>query len=808
MQGWLDKKSGGKEGSSKSSWLEKWDKRYFVLVGTQLSYYKHEEDHRKAKEPAGSIECAGAELFLKEVKGQAFRFTIQAKDRELKLRAPNASAYHAWSDALTPLVASTGRDSSVSVDERGALERTTSVAVPSRETDAPPSCSGWLEKKSGGKEGHAKSRLLEKWDRRYFVLLGSEMRYFKGEDDHNKGKAALGSIECAGAKLFLKEVKGTAFRFTVQNQTRELKLRAENASEYQKWTVALGPLVNPHTEELLLTPSERSAEGGGGDSPSAGRSRTNTLDTMANSFLDEMENERQSTSLDLGGAPLDERDEDALDASDDSIDRGSVETASPVLVPSVSFKKVPPSALDSPSRTSLDARLADGDEDEDDEDDESGGGSAPPTQPSNPIESALAALNPFGGGSGEGTPPTSEAKASPSQSSPRRASLADQIVGFFTPRQSMGDGGLGGFNPFGNQDSANGSSGSGSGGGGGGGGGGGASSEANPFGDESTAADSAPPEPPAPANPFGDDEPVTSSPSKATAANPFGDPSQAALTALQDLPPAPPPPAIFKKAAGPANPFGGPEVDDDGFDAAAIAAAAAGMGACVAAAASSSSGEADSNTPAGVASLDESVGAPFKIIIVGDSGVGKTCLLLRFTEGRYDAYQRATVAVDISNAQLDLGSSTVGLALWDTAGQERFASLSAPYFRQADGVVVVFDVGKRSTFERVQSYWMDELFFKADPEVSVLLVGMKADIPEPEREVSDEEAINFAEQSGWLYFSASAKSGLHVRDAFYLLACTVMNRLNESDPKNVLNDSGDAGVDLAKGGGAKKGGCC
>ena len=87
--------------------------------------------------------------------------------------------------------------------------------------------------------------------------------------------------------------------------------------------------------------------------------------------------------------------------------------------------------------------------------------------------------------------------------------------------------------------------------------------------------------------------------------------------------------------------------------------------------------------------------------------------------------------------------------------------------------------------------------------MSVLLVGMKADVPDPEREVNDDEAAAFAEENGWLYFSASAKSGLHVRDAFYLLACTVMNRLNENDPKNVLND----GVNLA-GDGEKKGGCC
>ena len=153
------------------------------------------------------------------------------------------------------------------------------------------------------------------------------------------------------------------------------------------------------------------------------------------------------------------------------------------------------------------------------------------------------------------------------------------------------------------------------------------------------------------------------------AANPFGDEPASS---------AGPPPAAKPAAARALNPFGGPEIDaDDDFDAAAFA-AAAGLGACVAKAATSPVDVDNSQLGgAGVASLSAEMGPPFKIIIVGDSGVGKTCLLLRFTEGRYDGHQTATVSVDISNAQLDLGQSTVGLALWDTAGQERFAPLSA-----------------------------------------------------------------------------------------------------------------------------------
>ena len=79
---------------------------------------------------------------------------------------------------------------------------------------------GWLEKKSGGKDGKAKSKVLEKWDRRWFALVGTKLSYYKAEADFIKGRAPLGSLEVSGAQIFLKEVKGTAFRFTVRTSAR------------------------------------------------------------------------------------------------------------------------------------------------------------------------------------------------------------------------------------------------------------------------------------------------------------------------------------------------------------------------------------------------------------------------------------------------------------------------------------------------------------------------------------------------------------------------------------------------------------
>ena len=252
VSGWLEKKSGGKEGQRKRL-TDRWEKRWFALVGSQLSYYKSEADYTKAKAPLGFVEVQGAKIFLKEVKGTAFRFTVKTAARELKLRAPTPSAYKLWADALTPLAQSVGELSAdmstregddEEEEEEGGYGASSSVV-------APPLLSGWLEKKSGGKESFknapskAKKLLLDKWDRRWFTLgPGTQMSYWKTEKDLLAGKPALGVIECFGASVFLKEVKGTVFRFTVRSETRALKLRAPTAADYQKWTSALGPLTN------------------------------------------------------------------------------------------------------------------------------------------------------------------------------------------------------------------------------------------------------------------------------------------------------------------------------------------------------------------------------------------------------------------------------------------------------------------------------------------------------------------------------------------------------------------------------------
>jgi len=166
-----------------------------------------------------------------------------------------------------------------------------------------------------------------------------------------------------------------------------------------------------------------------------------------------------------------------------------------------------------------------------------------------------------------------------------------------------------------------------------------------------------------------------------------------------------------------------------------------------------------------------------KLVVVGDSGTGKTTLLKRFAFGHYQETS-ATIAVDMMASKLELGDQRVKLQLWDTAGQERFAPMSAPYYRKADGVIYVFDVASPRSLARIEEHWHVEVE-KQEPGVAAILVAAKIDLDT--RLVTSEHARGVADRLNMVYVETSAKTGLHVRDAFSLLVCTVMNNRLERE---------------------------
>jgi len=162
--------------------------------------------------------------------------------------------------------------------------------------------------------------------------------------------------------------------------------------------------------------------------------------------------------------------------------------------------------------------------------------------------------------------------------------------------------------------------------------------------------------------------------------------------------------------------------------------------------------------------MDDDVLTTLKILIIGESGVGKSSLLLRFTEDNFDPEQTLTIGVDFKTKKLTVDGNTVKLAIWDTAGQERFRTLTPSYYRDAQGAILVFDVSSYSTFAKLET-WLNELdTYSTKNNIVKMIVGNKIDVDN--REVTREQAMAFARRHQTLYIEASAKTKHGVQSAF------------------------------------------
>ena len=169
----------------------------------------------------------------------------------------------------------------------------------------------------------------------------------------------------------------------------------------------------------------------------------------------------------------------------------------------------------------------------------------------------------------------------------------------------------------------------------------------------------------------------------------------------------------------------------------------------------------------------------FKCILIGDSGVGKSCLMLRFAEGAFQEDFVSTIGVDFTNKNLELDGERVKCQLWDTAGQERFRTLTTSYYRDAQGVVIVYDISDRKSFDNVER-WKADVQKHANPEVAMLIVGNKADLGEHRAVTFAEGGALAAERSAAgheaLFFETSAKEHYNVEEAFMALAHEIKRR--------------------------------
>jgi len=196
----------------------------------------------------------------------------------------------------------------------------------------------------------------------------------------------------------------------------------------------------------------------------------------------------------------------------------------------------------------------------------------------------------------------------------------------------------------------------------------------------------------------------------------------------------------------------------------------------------------------------------FKLVLIGDSGVGKSCLLLRFADDSFTDSYISTIGVDFRFRTVNIENKTVKLQIWDTAGQERFRTITSAYYRGAHGIIMVYDVTNYESFEHVEE-WLNEVNRHASESTLKLLVGNKADLND-DKKVDTDEAKKFADGLSISFLETSAKNATNVEAAFLTMAKQLIEakELIGNNPKT----QGTGSVIVSGDGNGNKGskGCC
>ncbi|KAH0913754.1 hypothetical protein HID58_037075 [Brassica napus] len=193
----------------------------------------------------------------------------------------------------------------------------------------------------------------------------------------------------------------------------------------------------------------------------------------------------------------------------------------------------------------------------------------------------------------------------------------------------------------------------------------------------------------------------------------------------------------------------------------------------------------------------------FKLLLIGDSGVGKSCLLLRFSDDSYVESYISTIGVDFKIRTVEQDGKTIKLQIWDTAGQERFRTITSSYYRGAHGIIIVYDVTDQESFNNVKQ-WLSEIDRYASDNVNKLLVGNKCDLAE-NRAVPYETAKAFADEIGIPFMETSAKDATNVEQAFMAMSASIKESMASQPAGNIARPPT---VQIRGQPVAQKNGCC
>jgi small GTP-binding protein len=185
----------------------------------------------------------------------------------------------------------------------------------------------------------------------------------------------------------------------------------------------------------------------------------------------------------------------------------------------------------------------------------------------------------------------------------------------------------------------------------------------------------------------------------------------------------------------------------------------------------------------------------FKLVLLGDASVGKSCLVVRFAKGEFYEYQEPTIGAAFMTQTVSLGSEVVKFEIWDTAGQERYKSLAPMYYRGAAAAVIVYDITSRESFDAAKS-WVAEL---QSTDTLIALAGNKSDL-DSSRVVERETAQAYAEEMNILFMETSARSGQNVNELFHDIAVKLPKQSKEEESRNGFQVGGKAPVGGSEGG--------
>jgi len=178
-----------------------------------------------------------------------------------------------------------------------------------------------------------------------------------------------------------------------------------------------------------------------------------------------------------------------------------------------------------------------------------------------------------------------------------------------------------------------------------------------------------------------------------------------------------------------------------------------------------------------------------KILTIGESGVGKTCILLRYTDNKFIKHHLTTIGIDYKTKDVNINNKSIKLKIWDTAGQERFRNITQQYYKGADGIVLVFDLTDRNSFEKVRE-WMKQIqTYTQKDSIGIVLLGNKCDAEN--KAVSLQEASEIATEFNMKFFETSAMNNINIEESFKELSMEIIKikEAKNAGTENVLDQS-------------------